>query len=454
MSLTIIVLAAGKGTRMVSEKPKVLHTLAGKPLLGHVLDTARALHPEQIIVVTGHGAEQVEAVCAGDGIEFVRQARQLGTGHAVLQAMPRVQAQRVLVLYGDVPLTSIETLNDLVAASKSSSLAVLSMDLQDPTGYGRIVRDNNGQILAIVEQKDATEEQLQIRECNTGILCAHSAPLNDWLNGLNNDNEQGEYYLTDCVAACVASSSTVESRIIRSPVEAQGVNDHAQLHELERYFQRTLAHSLMMRGVSICDAARIDIRGELECGRDVTIDVNCVFEGQVELADGVRVGASCVLRNCKVGRNTEIHPNSVLENSVIGEDCQVGPFARIRPGTRLARGAKVGNFVEIKKSEVGKGSKISHLSYVGDATIGEEVNIGAGTITCNYDGVNKHRTSIGDGAFIGSNSSLVAPVEVGKKATIGAGSTIAGSAPPDQLTIARSKQRTIPGWKRPSKKEN
>ncbi len=454
MSLAVVILAAGKGTRMNSDLPKVLHPLAGVPLLAHVIKTAKALNPEEIHVVVGHGADQVEAVVADQGVQFVTQEQQLGTGHAVDQAISKIRSDQTLVLYGDVPLTRSETLQDLLELQSGSALSILTVKLADPTGYGRIVRDDTGAVKAIVEQKDADPETLTIDEGNTGILCANTVRLKDWLSQLDNDNQQGEYYLTDCIAACVSDGDEVSAQICNDETEVLGVNDKLQLHQLEREVQYHHAAELMQAGVTLMDADRIDVRGRLTCGKDVTIDINCVFIGDVALADGVSIGPNCVIENSFVGVGSKVLANCVLENAQLDAGVSAGPFARLRPGAVLNDGAKVGNFVEIKKSEIGKGSKVSHLSYIGDAELGEEVNIGAGTITCNYDGVNKHKTKIGDKAFIGSNSSLVAPIGIGAEATVGAGSTLGSDAPEGQLTIERNKQRSIAGWKRPVKKQD
>ena len=454
MSLAVIILAAGKGTRMNSDLPKVLHTLAGEPLLGHVIATAKTLQPEEISVVVGHGAELVETLFADAGVSFALQAEQLGTGHAVQQAIDKVSADRVLVLYGDVPLTKAETLTALLEAQAKDPLAILTVDLENPFGYGRIVRDAADNVQAIVEQKDADATQQTITEGNTGILCADRQRLESWLSSLKNNNNQGEYYLTDCIAACVADGDNVASVMCNDEAEVLGVNDKLQLHQLERECQYQQAAALMQQGVTLMDADRIDIRGDLTCGKDVSIDINCVFLGTVEIGDGVSIGPNCVIENSTIGSDTSIKANCVLESARIEGQSSVGPFARLRPGAVLANGAKVGNYVEIKKSLIGEGSKVSHLSYIGDSELGKDVNVGAGTITCNYDGVNKHKTKIGDNAFIGSNSSLVAPVEIGADATVGAGSTIGSNAPDGQLTIARSKQKSIKGWKRPVKKQD
>lgn len=452
MNLEIIILAAGQGTRMRSSLPKVLHPLAGKPMLAHVIETAKKLEPAAIHVVYGHGGEQVMATINDPAINWVEQSQQLGTGHAVEQAMPAVQeGATVLVLYGDVPLITAETLQCLLSRA-SSGLGLLTVCLQDPTGYGRILRDEVGRVLAIVEQKDATAEQLKISEGNTGILACDGDKLRAWLKKLNNDNAQGEFYLTDIIALAVQDGIAVVAETVAEEDAVAGVNDRLQLAHLERKYQQRRAEELMRHGATLLDPARFDLRGTASVGQDVVIDVGVVFEGEVVLGDRVRVGANCVLRNVRIGDDVTIEPMSLIEQSEIGNHCVIGPFARIRPGTQLAEKARVGNFVEIKNSVIGRASKVNHLSYIGDTSMGSEVNIGAGTITCNYDGAYKHRTVIGDRAFIGSDSQLVAPVTVGDDATIGAGSTITRDAPEGELTLARSGQKTITGWKRPVKK--
>jgi bifunctional UDP-N-acetylglucosamine pyrophosphorylase/glucosamine-1-phosphate N-acetyltransferase len=453
VSLEVVILAAGKGSRMRSKLPKVLHTVAGKPMLGHVIDSARALNAKATHVVIGHGADAVrETFATSDNIQWAVQAQQLGTGHAVAQAMPAIADDSiVLVAYGDVPLVKPATLQALVDSCNDSSLALLTVTLTDPTGYGRIVRNNQGKVEAIVEQKDAAPEQLAIDEVNTGILAVKASHLNTWLPQLSSANAQGEYYLTDIISMAVKQGLSIVTSQPSSEMEVQGANNRQQVSELERYYQQQYAEMLMAEGASLADPARIDVRGELTVGQDVTIDINCVFEGKVTLADDVVIGPNCVISDAEVGAGTVIKANSVIEQATIAENCDIGPFARLRPGTRLAAKAKVGNFVETKKTTIGEGSKVNHLSYVGDCTIGVGANIGAGTITCNYDGVNKFPTIIGDGAFIGSNSSLVAPVTIGADATVGAGSTITGTVAEGQLAVARGKQRNINGWKRPEK---
>jgi bifunctional UDP-N-acetylglucosamine pyrophosphorylase/glucosamine-1-phosphate N-acetyltransferase len=451
--LNVVILAAGKGTRMYSDLPKVLHPLAGKPLLGHVLDRARALKPDRLCVVYGYGGEAVPAAIPGEDIAWALQAEQLGTGHAVKQALPHLDPTGLtLVLYGDVPLTRDDTLRRLLERASDRSLAVLTAHFADPTGYGRIVREA-GKVTRIVEQKDATATEKAITEINTGIIAAPTAKLAQWLGRLSNNNAQGEYYLTDTIAMAVADGLEVSTAHPHHEWEVLGVNSKLQLAELERIHQLNLAHGLAGAGAHIMDPARIDVRGELVCGRDVVIDVNCVFEGKVALGDRVQIGANCVLKNVAVAEGTKIQPFTHIEDAVIGADCRIGPFSRIRPGTSLASDAHIGNFVEIKNSQIDQGSKVNHLSYVGDSTVGKKVNIGAGTITCNYDGANKHRTVIEDNAFIGSDTQLVAPVTVGAGATIGAGTTLTRDAPAGELTLSRVKQTTITGWQRPVKKK-
>ncbi|MCB1724600.1 MAG: bifunctional UDP-N-acetylglucosamine diphosphorylase/glucosamine-1-phosphate N-acetyltransferase GlmU [Chromatiaceae bacterium] len=454
MKLGVVILAAGQGTRMKSDLPKVLHRVAGKPLLGHVIDCARGLSPVEIVVVYGHGGERVRAEFDGQhDLQWVEQAQQLGTGHAVQQAMPALNAcDQVLVLYGDVPLTRNETLRELVEATAHQGFGLLTVTLADPTGYGRIVRNDGGRVQRIVEQKDAGAEELTIREVNTGIMCVPRDRLSGWLSGLSNGNAQGEYYLTDVLAMAVADGFDIQVRQPAAAIEAEGVNNRVQLATLERAHQRRVAERLMTDGVTLRDPGRVDVRGTITHGRDCEIDVNALFEGQVTLGDRVRIGANCVLRNVEIGDDVEILDNCVIEQATIGRDSKIGPFSRLRPGAELVGGAHVGNFVEIKKSVIGLGSKVNHLSYIGDTEIGAGVNIGAGTITCNYDGANKHKTTIGDRAFIGSNSALVAPVTIGENATIGAGSVIGKDAPADKLTLTRAKQVSI-DWKRPTKKK-
>jgi len=451
--LDVVVLAAGKGTRMNSDLPKVLHRLAGKPLLSHVLDTARQLGPGNMIVVYGHGGEAVPQACAAPDLGWVEQAQQLGTGHAVQTAMPKLSsnAEVILVLYGDVPLIRHETLRELVSRASSGEVALLTQELANPYGYGRIVRSQDGAVIGIVEEKDADESQKAIHEINTGIMALPASRAAKWLAALRNNNRQGEYYLTDVIGLAVADGIPIKTSQPEYEWEILGVNSKLQLAELERIHQQQIAIKLMVAGVTLSDPARLDVRGELICGRDVAIDVNCIFEGRVVLGDGVQIGAHSVLRDVTVGTGTTIEPYSLLEKAEVGAKCKIGPFARLRPGTVLSGAVHIGNFVELKNSQVAEGSKINHLSYVGDTTVGRKVNIGAGTITCNYDGANKHRTVIEDEAFIGSDTQLVAPVTVKRGATIGAGSTITREAPEDELTLSRSKQVTISGWKRPQK---
>jgi bifunctional UDP-N-acetylglucosamine pyrophosphorylase/glucosamine-1-phosphate N-acetyltransferase len=456
MKLSIVILAAGQGKRMKSDLPKVLQPLAGRPLLQHVVDCARSLDAHDVHVVYGHGGERVRAAFDGQPLAWALQAEQLGTGHAVMQAMPGVPDDAlVLVLYGDVPLVRAATLRELVAkaaeAPEGKGIALLSVMLDDPTGYGRVLRDNAGNVYRIVEQKDASRKELAVREGNSGILAAPAAALKRWLGSLKNDNAQGEYYLTDVVGLAVRDGWRVDAVVAPTVAEVLGVNDKAQLAELEAHHRRLRARELMLAGVTVLDPERLDVRGEVEAGRDVELDVNVVLEGRVKLGDRVRVGAGSVLRDVEVGADTVIEPHCVLVGAAIGEACNVGPFARLRPGARLARGAHVGNFVELKNATLGEGSKANHLTYLGDAVIGAKVNVGAGTITCNYDGANKWTTTIEDGAFVGSGSMLVAPVTIGANATIGAGSTITKSAPRGQLTLERAKQVSLPGWQRPAK---
>jgi bifunctional UDP-N-acetylglucosamine pyrophosphorylase / glucosamine-1-phosphate N-acetyltransferase len=451
--LEILILAAGKGTRMRSDLPKVLHRLAGKPLLGHVVDTAHSLGAAQTCVVYGFGGDAVPQALTDDKLTFVLQAEQHGTGHAVKQALPRLADDSVtLVLYGDVPLTHVSTLQPLVAAAEAGKLGLLTVNLAHPDGYGRIVREN-GAVRRIVEHKDATPAERAIQEVNTGILAIATRQLKRWIGELKNDNAQGEYYLTDIIAMAVRDGVAVETHQPAYEWEVLGVNSKAQLAQLERIHQGEIAQTLLDAGVTLLDPARIDVRGALSCGRDVTIDVNCVFEGRVELGDGVQVGANCVLRNVSVAAGTRIDAFTLIDDAVIGEANRLGPFSRIRPGTTLARDVHVGNFVEIKNSQIDDGSKINHLSYVGDTTMGKQVNIGAGTITCNYDGANKHRTVIEDNVFVGSDTQLVAPITVGRGATLGAGTTLTRDAPAGELTLSRAKQLTLSGWKRPVKQK-
>jgi bifunctional UDP-N-acetylglucosamine pyrophosphorylase/glucosamine-1-phosphate N-acetyltransferase len=453
MNLDVVILAAGQGTRMRSRLPKVLQPLAGRPLLAHVMDMAAGLTDARLHVVYGHGGDQVPARFADRQVSWVEQAEQLGTGHAVEQAMPGIAADAtVLVLYGDVPLVRSETADSLIEAA-TRGVALLTVRMDDPTGYGRIVRDRDGRVTSIVEQKDADEDERSIDEVNTGLMAAPADRLRDWLSRLDNANAQGEFYLTDIVALAVADGVPVEAVQAGDPEEVMGVNDKVQLAEAEAAVRRRRVEELMRQGATVADPGRIDVRGQVTCGQDVFLDVGVVLEGEVRLDDRAHVGPYCVVRDSHVGEDAVIHPHSVVEGAGIGAACSVGPFARLRPGAQLETGAKVGNFVEVKNSRLGEGSKANHLSYVGDTTVGRDTNIGAGTITCNYDGANKHRTVIGDRVFIGSGVELVAPVEVEEGATIGAGSTISKRAPAETLTVARSRQVSIRGWKRPTKKK-
>lgn len=454
MTLAVVTLAAGKGSRMKSDLPKVLHKLAGKPMLAHVLQSAAQLPQARLHVVIGHGAEAVQEQITGFPVSWALQAEQKGTGHAVAMAMPEVAPDAtVLVLYGDVPLIRTATLQKLLDETHDGhALALLTVELADPTGYGRIVRDDAGNIQAIVEHKDASAAQHKIREVNTGILAVSARLLNEWLPKLSANNAQGEYYLTDIIAMAVDNGVAVRAIHPQDEHEVQGVNDRLQLAALERVYQRGLADELMRAGVSLADPARIDVRGSVKVGSDVVIDVGCVFEGDVVLEDGVHIGPYCVIKNSRIGAGTEVEAYSHLDAAVTAGACHIGPYARLRPGADLHSGAKVGNFCEVKKSVIGEGSKVNHLTYIGDASIGRNANIGAGTITCNYDGVNKFKTEIGDEAFIGSNSSLVAPVSIGAGATVAAGSVVTKDVGAAELAVARGKQRNVEGWQRPQKK--
>ena len=453
--MEVVILAAGKGTRMRSALPKVLQPLAGRPMLSHVVDTARALDARRICVVYGHGGESVREHLGMPDLLWARQEPQLGTGHAVQQALPLLSDDDVaMVLYGDVPLIGVDTLMALRRAAAGDRLALLTVTLDDPSGYGRILRNAAGDVTHIVEQKDAAAHELEVREVNTGILVAPVARLRDWLARVGNDNAQREYYLTDIVALAVEDRVAIATVQPASAWETLGVNSKRQLAELERLHQRNIALRLMDDGVTLIDPLRIDVRGELVCGRDVEIDVNCVFEGRVELGDGVRIGANCVMRDAVIGAGTRIAPFSHIEDTSMGDACVIGPYARTRPGTRLGEDVHIGNFVEVKNSRIDNHSKANHLAYVGDADIGQRVNVGAGTITCNYDGANKYRTVIEDDVFIGSDTQLVAPVRVGRGATLAAGTTLTKDAPEHQLTVSRTKQISIAGWKRPVKKSS
>jgi len=452
MSLEVIILAAGKGTRMRSDMPKVLHPLAGKPMLVHAVEQAQKLVPTQTHIIVGHGAQQVEAQVTPLGAQCVTQEQQLGTGHAVAQAMPMVDNDAtVLVLYGDVPLVPAELMQQLVDQTAQGGLAILTVTLDDATGYGRIVRNDKGTIEAIVEHKDATAEQRQIKEINTGILAAKASLLNSWLPRIESNNAQGEIYLTDIVAMAVSDGVPISHLQPRFAQQTQGVNDRVQLAELERWYQLQQANQLLRDGVQLADPSRFDLRGKLTTGKDIFIDINAIIEGQVELEDGVHIGPNCHIKDAHIGAGTKVLANSVVDQARVAKQCNIGPFARLRPGTVLEDGAKVGNFVETKKTTLGKGSKANHFTYLGDTVVGEQVNIGAGTITCNYDGVNKFQTIIEDSAFIGSNSSIVAPVTIGAGATVGAGSTITKDVAANHLAIARGKQRNLATWAKPVK---
>ncbi|MDP0328235.1 bifunctional UDP-N-acetylglucosamine diphosphorylase/glucosamine-1-phosphate N-acetyltransferase GlmU [Glaesserella parasuis] len=450
--LSVVILAAGKGTRMYSDLPKVLHPIAGKPMVKHVIDTAKQLSAKQIHLIYGHGGDLLQQRLSVEPVNWVLQAEQLGTGHAMQQAAPFfADDENILMLYGDAPLITATTLEKLIAAKPENGIALLTVVLDNPTGYGRIIREN-GSVVAIVEQKDANPEQLKIQEINTGVMVASGASFKKWLSQLDNNNAQGEYYITDVIAMANRDGYKVEAVQATNLMEVEGANNRLQLAALERYYQKTQAEKLLLAGVTIIDPARFDLRGTVTHGKDVVIDVNVILEGSIQLGNNVKIGAGSVLKNVVLGDNVEIKPYSVLEDSVIGESADVGPFARLRPGTELAAKAHVGNFVEIKKSTIGEGSKVGHLTYIGDSEIGANVNIGAGTITCNYDGANKFKTIIGDNVFVGSDTQLVAPVTVASGATIGAGSTITKDVAADELVITRVPQRHIQGWQRPTKK--
>ena len=452
MTLEIVILAAGQGTRMQSSLPKVLHAVGGKPLLEHVIQTAQELNPSAVHVVIGYGGQQVQDALPQYDIHWVVQAQQLGTGHAVMQALPAIADDSVvLVLYGDVPLTRLSTLRQLVARAQEGP-ALLTATLRNPHGYGRILRDQTGALTGVVEEKDASAEQRQLQEINTGLLAAPARDLKTYLPRVDNQNQQGEYYLPDILRLAVASGKTVASCTAESELEILGVNDRVQLNQVEREYQRRQAEMLMRQGVGIADAARLDIRGSLTCGKDVFIDINAVFEGEVILGNGVSVGANCVLSDVNVADGSVIHAMSHVQGAVIGKDCSVGPYARLRPGTVLADGARIGNFVETKKANIGADSKVNHLSYIGDCDMGADVNIGAGTITCNYDGINKHKTEIGKGVFVGSNSTLVAPLRIEEQGFVAAGSTVTSTVGKDELAVSRARQRNIKGWNRPDKR--
>ncbi|WP_104398601.1 bifunctional UDP-N-acetylglucosamine diphosphorylase/glucosamine-1-phosphate N-acetyltransferase GlmU [Vibrio penaeicida] len=451
MKFSAVILAAGKGTRMYSNKPKVLHTLAGKPMAKHVIDTCNGLGAQNIHLVYGHGGDQMKASLSQEPVNWVLQAEQLGTGHAVNQASSEfADDEKILVLYGDVPLISSQTVENLLEAQPHGGIALLTVVLDNPMGYGRIVR-KNGPVVAIVEQKDATEEQKLIKEINTGVMVATGGDLKRWLANLKNENAQGEYYLTDVIAAAHDEGRAVEAVHPANPIEVEGVNDRAQLAKLERAYQRMNAHTLLEQGVMLRDPERFDLRGTLQCGMDVEIDTNVIIEGNVSLGDNVVIGTGCVLKDCEIDDNTIVRPYSVIEGATVGEECTVGPFTRLRPGAELRNDAHVGNFVEVKNARLGEGSKANHLTYLGDAEIGQRTNIGAGAITCNYDGANKFKTIIGDDVFVGSDSQLIAPVTVANGATIGAGTTLTKDVDEGELVITRAKERKIADWQRPVK---
>lgn len=451
MSLDVVILAAGQGSRMRSRLPKVLHPLAGRPMLQRVVDAARTLGDARLHVVIGHGAKRIETAFEGQGLDFVVQSEQLGTGHAVAQALASLGDGPVLVLYGDVPLIRGETLERLIEGLDHDRLNLLTVELADPSGYGRIIRDESGRISSIVEHKDASLEQRRVRECNTGILATTGALLKRWLPRLSSANAQGEYYLTDIVAMARFEGIEIDAAQPEHVQEVAGVNDRTQLAALERWLQREQAERVMAEGATLSDPSRFELRGSLEVGFDVSIDVGCVFEGEVSLAENVSVGPYCVIRDARIGPGTRIEAHSVIDGAEIEGDSQIGPFARLRPGTVLARGVRIGNFVETKQARIGADSKVNHLSYIGDARIGRDTNVGAGTITCNYDGVNKHRTEIGDEVFVGSNTALVAPITIGDRVTIAAGSTLTQAVEHDRLVVARSRQVEKSGWQRPKK---
>ncbi|MFQ1046442.1 bifunctional UDP-N-acetylglucosamine diphosphorylase/glucosamine-1-phosphate N-acetyltransferase GlmU [Avibacterium paragallinarum] len=452
--LSVVILAAGKGTRMYSDLPKVLHNIAGKPMVKHVIDTAKQLNAAQIHLIYGHGAELLQQRLADEPVNWVLQAEQLGTGHAMQQAAPFfADDENIVMLYGDAPLITAETLQRLIAAKPENGIALLTAHLDDPTGYGRIIRQD-GNVVAIVEQKDASPEQLTIQEVNTGVMVSSGASFKKWLAKLDNNNAQGEYYMTDVIKFANQDGCQVAAVPASDIMEVEGANNRLQLAELERYYQRKQAEKLLLAGVSLRDPNRFDLRGEITHGKDVEIDVNVIIEGRVKLGDRVKIGAGCIIKDCVIGNDVEIKPYSVFEDALIGEQAQIGPFSRLRPGTELAAETHIGNFVEVKKSHIGKGSKVNHLSYVGDSEIGSNCNIGAGVITCNYDGANKFKTIIGDDVFVGSDSQLVAPVKIANGATIAAGTTVTKNIAQDELVISRVPQRHIQGWQRPKKKDN
>jgi len=452
--LNVVILAAGKGSRMFSEKPKVLHELAGCSLVEHVIATAKNLNPENITLVVGHQADELKSHFADEEYNFVLQKEQKGTAHALQQALPFLNEEaNAIVLYGDVPLTKTSSLEQLISLINDSTMAVLTSDVKEPEGLGRIIRNAEGDIECIVEEKDADQNQKIVREINTGIMAFPVKKLKQWLPKIKNNNAQNEFYLTDIVSLALEDKCQVKTSFCTEEYEAYGVNNMLQLAMLERIYQNERASQLMLKGVKICDPSRFDVRGDVDISSDVEIDINVILEGKVKIEKNVKIGANCILKNCTILQGSHIFPNTIIEDAYIGESCNIGPFARIRPGTELKDRAKIGNFVETKKSIIGQGSKVNHLSYVGDSELGEDVNIGAGTITCNYDGVNKFKTTIGNNVFIGSNSALVAPVVIGNGATVGAGSTITKDVKANQLALTRTKQNNINGWKRPSKKE-
>lgn len=452
MTLSILILAAGKGTRMRSDKPKVMHAVADKPMVQHVIETALALSPSRLGVVCGQAAEMVMPFVTALGAEVVMQTEQLGTGHAVMQAMPLIEdSDQILVLYGDVPLTEASSLQRLIESGDAKSIRILTAIRDDPTGYGRIVRDNQGAVQAIVEQKDADAATQAITEINSGIMVLPCKWLQTALPKLSNSNAQGEYYLTDLVALAVSEGLNIATECCSDPAQVEGVNDRKQLAYVERVYQQQQADLLMTQGVTLYDPARLDVRGNVTVGEDITIDVNVILAGNVSIGNNISIGANCVITDAVIGDNTVILPNCVLEDCTVGESCTIGPYARLRPATVLADGAKLGNFVETKNANIGAGSKVNHLSYIGDTEMGAGVNIGAGTITCNYDGANKHRTVIEDNVFIGSDSQLIAPITIGKGATVAAGTTVRKDAPAGALTLSKSDQRSLAGWKRPQK---
>ncbi|STY62979.1 bifunctional UDP-N-acetylglucosamine diphosphorylase/glucosamine-1-phosphate N-acetyltransferase GlmU [Mannheimia haemolytica] len=451
--LSVVILAAGKGTRMYSDLPKVLHPVAGKPMVKHVIDTAKQLDAQQIHLIYGHGADLLKARLSEEPVNWVFQAEQLGTGHAMQQAAPFfADDENIVMLYGDAPLITKATLECLIAAKPENGIALLTVELENPTGYGRIIREN-GSVVAIVEQKDANEAQLKVKEVNTGVMVASGASFKKWLKNLNNNNAQGEYYITDVIAMANQEGFKVQAVQATEFMEVEGANNRLQLAALERFYQKREAEKLLLAGVTIIDPSRFDLRGTVTHGKDVHIDVNVILEGDIKLGNNVQIGAGCVLKNCEIGDNVEIKPYSVLEDSIVGAKSAIGPFSRLRPGAELAEETHIGNFVEIKKATIGKGSKVNHLTYVGDAEIGKECNIGAGVITCNYDGANKFKTLIGDNVFVGSDSQLVAPVTIASGSTIGAGATVTKDVAENELVISRVPQRHIQGWQRPTKKK-